>query len=48
MWSNRGPENVDIFGAECIAYHFAVMMTTNLKFTVNVAYSASDVLAKYA
>ena len=39
------PENVDILGAECIAYHFALMMTTDLKFIINTSYSAADVFA---
>ena len=42
MWLNLSPADVDIFGAECNSYHMAVMMTTDLKFDVNVAYSASD------
>ena len=43
MWLNLYPANVDSFGADCISYHMAVMMTTDLQFNVNVAYSASDV-----
>jgi len=42
MWLNSSPADVDKFGADCISYHMAVMMTTDLKFNVNVAYSAND------
>ena len=48
IWSNCSPAKVDISGAECIAYHFAVMMTTNLKFNVDTAYSAKDVFDRIA
>jgi hypothetical protein len=48
MWLNISTENVDILGAECIAYHFALMMTTDLKFIVNTSYSATDVFAMIA
>jgi hypothetical protein len=46
MWSKRHPANVDISGANDIAYHWAIMMTTDLNFVVNVVYSATDVFNK--
>ena len=37
---------MEVSGAECIAYHFAVMMTTDLKINVNKAYSVTDIFDK--
>ena len=45
MWSKIPPAKVDIYGAESISYHLALMMTTDLKFTLNAIYSAADVFA---
>jgi hypothetical protein len=45
MWMNLPPAKVDIYGAESISYHLALMMTTDLKFTLNTIYSAADVFA---
>ena len=48
MWSNCSSAKVDFSGAECIAYHFAIMMTTSLKFNVDMAFSAKDVFNRIA
>ena len=43
MIAPKSPPLVDIFGAESVAWHAALMMTTDLDFEVDVHYSASDV-----